>query len=346
MYRAGISIFNGLKDYNLEDNLAYIQKAKMSGVEMLFSSVHINEANNSYQDLRICLEKASQLGMKLSLDISKPAYEKMEQLENLYALRLDYGFTDDDIIRLSQEASFFIELNASTLSNSRFENLIEKGLNLKHTRVSFNYYPKPYTGHSLAFCEERITYYHQYGISVGAFLPSKVGHRPPLYQGLPSVEEHRYSSLDLAIEELKAIGVDEIYFGDAYASDKEIEKLVRHQTETILLPIQLSDELPTFYRNYLEGIHRIRPDFNDILLRVSRKDTIDAFPPFQTIERNKGDITIDNQGFLRYKGEINIVLQSLPRDERVNVVGHITICKLILDEIQKQKPFAFIMGDM
>ncbi|MCM1260883.1 MAG: MupG family TIM beta-alpha barrel fold protein [Prevotella sp.] len=345
MYKAGISIFNGLKDYNLEDNLIYMEKARDNGIEMVFSSAHINEADKSYQDLQICLKKASQLGMKLSLDISKSAYEQMDYLENLYALRLDYGFTDDDIIQLSQEAPFFIELNASTFSSSRFESLIAKGLNLKHIRVSFNYYPKPYTGHTLSFCKERITYYHQYGISVGAFLPSKVGHRPPLYQGLPSIEEHRYSSLDMAIEELKAIGIDEIYFGDAYASDIELKQLIKHQTEIIQLPIHLSDTLPVFYRDYLKGVYRIRPDVNDMLLRVSANSSLTTFPPFQMIERKRGDITIDNQDFLRYKGEINIVLQPLPRDERVNVVGHIEMSQIILDEIRKQKQFMFTMDD-
>lgn len=346
MYRSGISIFNGLKDYDLETNLAYMEKAKQNGIEMIFSSAHINEADRNYQDLQTCLKKANQLGMKLSLDISKSAYDKMDYLENLYALRLDYGFSDDDIIQLSQEAPFFIELNASTLSNNRFENLIEKGLNLKHVRVSFNYYPKLYTGHSIAFCRERITYYHQYGISVGAFLPSKVGHRPPLYQGLPSIEEHRYSSLDMAIEELKAIGIDEIYFGDAYASEIELKQLIKHQTKLILLPIQLKSELPVLYRDYLKGIYQIRPDFNDMLLRVSANANIATFPPFQMVERKRGDITIDNQAFLRYKGEINIILQSLPRDERVNVVGHIEMSELILDEIRQQKQFMFIMDDI
>lgn len=345
MYKAGISIFNGLKDYNLEDNLAYMEKAKEKGIEMLFSSAHIQEANRSYQDLQVCLEKANQLGMKLSLDISKPAYDKMDHLENLYALRLDYGFTDDDIVQLSRTAPFFIELNASTLSNRRFEDLMEKGLNPKRVRVSFNYYPKPYTGHSLLFCKERTAYYHQYGISVGAFLPSKVGHRPPLYQGLPSIEDHRFCSLDSAIEELKAIGIDEIYFGDAYASNEELKQLILHQIETILLPIQLSTELPVLYRDYLKGVHWIRPDFNDRLLRISAHGNCMSFPPFQTIDRKRGDITIDNQDFLRYRGEINLVLQPLPKDERVNVVGHIEMSPIILDEIQKQKPFAFIIGD-
>ena len=83
--------------------------------------------------------------MKLSLDISKPAFEKLGNISGLYSLRLDYGFTEEDIVKLSNEAEYFVELNASTLTNARFEKLVEKGLNLQKTRLSFNYYPKVIT---------------------------------------------------------------------------------------------------------------------------------------------------------------------------------------------------------
>ena len=57
------------------------------------------------------------------------------------------------------------------------------------------------------------------GIYVGAFVPSQVGFRPPMYEGLPTVESHRKLDLHIAIEELKACGVNGIYFGDAYATN-------------------------------------------------------------------------------------------------------------------------------
>lgn len=145
MYKMGISVFNGLKEYNLASNLEYIKLAKKLGYEMVFSSAHINEAENAINDLKVCIDLANSLGMKLSLDISKPAFEKLGNISGLYSLRLDYGFTEEDIVKLSNEAEYFVELNASTLTNARFEKLVEKGLNLQKTRLSFNYYPKLHT---------------------------------------------------------------------------------------------------------------------------------------------------------------------------------------------------------
>ena len=37
MYKMGISVFNGLKEYNLASNLEYIKLAKKLGYEMVFS---------------------------------------------------------------------------------------------------------------------------------------------------------------------------------------------------------------------------------------------------------------------------------------------------------------------
>ena len=46
-------------------------------------------------------------------------------------------------------------------------------------------------------------------------------------------------------------------------------------------------------------------------------------PDNSPIERNFGDITIDNANFGRYAGEIQIVDDVLPADERVNVIARI-----------------------
>ena len=56
----------------------------------------------------------------------------------------------------------------------------------------------------------------------------------------------------------------------------------------------------------------------------------------------KYDLTIDNNGFLRYKGEINIVLKDLEKDERVNVIGHLNTTDFIINKIKDGKKFTFI----
>ena len=59
-------------------------------------------------------------------------------------------------------------------------------------------------------------------------------------------------------------------------------------------------------------------------------EIVDAFCDFHskeniskdnTIERKKGMVTIDNEIFKRYQGEVCVMLEDLEADERVNVVG-------------------------
>src|SRR5699024_11934146 len=45
--------------------------------------------------------------------------------------------------------------------------------------------------------------------------------------------------------------------------------------------------------------------------------------PLDTIPRNIGSITIDNQKYGRYMGEVQIIKTDLPMDEKVNVCGHL-----------------------
>lgn len=343
MYKMGISVFNGLKEYNIVSNIEYIKKAKELGYEMIFSSAHINEAETATNDLKACIDLANSLNMKLILDISKPAFEKINDISGLYALRLDYGFTDDDIVKLSQEAKCFIELNASTITNEKFENLIAKGLNLENIRVSFNYYPKLHTGHTIEFCKERIEYFHKHHLSVGAFLPSKNQFRPPMYQGLPTVEKHRKEDINLAIEELKAIDTDEIIFGDAYASDFELQMLTKHNNLDIALTLNVLGNLPDEVYDILKTSWIRRIDYNNELIRLTSKTNIKGLKPFNNFDRKKWSLTIDNELFLRYQGEVNIVINDLEKDERVNVIGELCMSDIVLDKIKQGKNVTFML---
>ena len=342
MYQYGVSIFVGLDDYPQNKNMEYLQKAHELGCKTIFSSAHINEATQAKQDLEELVLQASKLGMNVSLDVSKPMMKNFEIPKGLYALRLDYGFTMDEIVELSNNGEYLIELNASTINKAYLEELVKKGLNLEKTRASFNYYPKLYTAHDISFCEEMIKEYRKYNISVLGFLPSKTGFRPPLYQGLPSIENHRYIDLDLSIEEMKAIGFDEIAFGDAYASYEEIEKLKIHQTEEILLYMNKVPNCPNQCLELLNNTFRIRPDLNSYMIRMTTHRGKVDINQFNTKERNYLDVTVDNSLFKRYRGEICIILQNLPSDERVNVIGKLHTTDFLIEKIKENKPFKII----
>ncbi len=334
MVKNGVSVFLGLKEYSLDENIKYLEYARGLGYEMVFSSIHISEADSSLDEFNKMIEKINSLGMKLSLDISKKVYDTIDLPKSIYALRLDYGFTTDDIVKMSIESPYLIELNASGIDEIRLKELVDKGLNVKNIRACFNYYPKLHTGHSITFTEERIKLYHSYGIKIAGFVPSRVNFRPPMYEGLPTVESHRNGDLSVAIEELKVAGIDEIFFGDAYATHEELEILANHRCDEILLEVDT-------YNDYLEtrlvDPFNVRVDSNEEILRFGKRNGDFKIVPFNTVERKRFDLTVDNELFLRYMGEANIVLSPLERDERVNVIGHVNASDYLINKINYRK---------
>lgn len=339
MIDTGISVYAGLDDYSKEENVKYLRLAKDLGCTHVFSSAHINEAKTSEEELQSIIDECNKLGLKLSLDVSKKIVDKYSSLEGLFALRLDYGFTDEEIIELSHSAPYLVELNASTLSYEHIKSLIDNGINTSRTRFTFNFYPKLYSGHDILDVYNKTKICNEVGIYVGAFIPSHTGFRPPMYEGLPTVEAHRTMILDNAIEELKTCGINGIYFGDAYASSDEIKTLVMHNTNNVLI------KLSTYNNEYdylYDKSFRIRPDLNSNILRVSSVRSSNEIFTFNTINRKKYDVTVDNSKFKRYAGEINIVLKDLPSDERVNVIGKIDSTDIIIDNIKQGKVFKFI----
>lgn len=342
MYKYGVSIFTGLDDYSREENLKYLEQAASLGCKVIFSSAHITEARDAVAELEELIIEAKKYGMVISLDVSKPMMKNFKVPKDLYSLRLDYGFTFDEIVDMSNNAEYLVELNVSVLNKNDLETLIKMGLNTSRTRASFNYYPKLYTGHDISTCQEIINECHKYNIPVLGFIPSKVGHRPPLYEGLPSIENHRYIDTDLAIEEMKAIGFDEILFGDAYASIEEVIKLSLHQNEEIYLYMKKEKNVPSECLELLDGIYRIRPDLNSYMIRVTSKRGKYDIKEFNTVERHYLDVTVDNVNFKRYKGEICIVLKDLPLDERVNVIGRLHTTEFLLTSVINKNSFRII----
>lgn len=340
MFKKGVSVYIGLSQYNHFKNLEYIRNAKQLGYEIVFTSAHISEANFNIEELQELIDEVCKLDMKLSLDISKKVYDKITLPPNLYALRLDYGFNYDEIIKFSNEKKYKIEINASTFSQETILELIKKGLNSKQIRASFNYYPKLHTGHTIEFCQKTIEFYHHLGITISGFIPSHCSFRAPMYEGLPTVENHRKINLNLAIEEFKACEIDEILFSDAYASNEELKLLSYHQKEEIMIEFEPYNGFKNF--DFISDIFHIRTDYNDELLRISGKRQLEITPFNNGCERKIYDLTVDNKDFLRYSGEINIILKNLEPDRRVNVIGHLNISKIIIEQIKKGKPFCFI----
>ena len=336
----GASIYVGLKDYPLEKNLKYLDMLKEVGVEHVFISSHIPEMHEGFLDeLKKVVEYASNIGLKMIVDISKPMYEKIK-LPEIYALRLDYGFSFDEIVKMYKDNKFIIELNASTLTKEKAMKFLDAGVDLSKMRVSHNFYPKTYTGSSREKVARVSKDLQDLGLNVALYIPSSNEHRMPIYEGLPTVEEHRFMDLNSILSEVRSLNVNEITFGDAYCSKEELLQAINFDYDVAVIPLKLYDGVTLEERKQLERVHINRTD-NTIYFVRSSVRCENSIKPRNTKDRFIGEVTIDNDGFLRYSGEVCIMLKDLGSDERVNVVGKVMCPKETLDTITPGRKFRF-----
>lgn len=345
----GVSVYVGLKEYSLENNLKYLEMAKNAGVDIVFTSAHIPEMSPTFMtELEEIIKKTEELNLKLIIDVSKPTFHLLKLPKNLYAIRLDYGFSEQEMVDMTRTYDCFIELNASTISPEKFERMLRRGLNVNKIRIGHNFYPKKYTGLSRQDIKEKNEYFSSHGISVLAFVPSGNQKRPPIYEGCPTVESHRDIILESAIQELHDFGVNEICFADAYASEEEINIVKNFDYTVVQLPTKLFNNLSDRELEIIMKRHRNRTDESPYMKRstLTRITTsYDHIEPSNTFTRHVCSITVDNKLYSRYQGELSIIKQELPSDERVNVVGYVFDCEYLLEKITPGKPFKFIIKE-
>ena len=336
----GASVYVGLDEYPLEKNFEYLEKLKSLKIEKVFVSGHIPEMKEGFLlELKEVCKKAKELGLKIILDISKPAYEKVfKELPEIYALRLDYGFTLDDIVNMyneemKKENGFVIELNASTIKEESINYLLNQGVVLQDIRISHNFYPKKYSGLSRKIVKEKNEFLSKYGMKASIYIPSFNQKRPPMYEGLPTIEEHRNQILEATLSEIKSLNVSEIIFGDAYCSLEELKIARDFDYDVSVIPLKLFSRLPDEIMDELKKIHRNRPDSTEYFVRASNR--MEGIMANNTIQRKQKYVTLDNEKFKRYQGEICIMLKDLESDERVNVIGE---CLCSLETLQMIKP--------
>lgn len=340
----GISVYNGM-EYSLEENIKYLEMAHRYGIKTVFTSLHIPEADaRVYHETKEILRYTKELGMQVIADVSKGFMDKFNPWDySLYALRLDFGFSQEEIVTFTKTFPFKIQINGSTVSKEYLYQLKEMGANLENMEVGHNYYPRRDTGISCDLLIERNEVFHGLGLKVMAFIPSMVGKRGPIYEGLPTVEMHRDLHPMIAAQHLLRMGVDHVIFGDAIASEEELRSLSQIDPNVLTIPYRPIDPTPEELE-ILSGIHTNRMDPGEYVIR-SQEARLRKTQPIvkkQPMERKKYFITIDNEGYLRYEGELQIMKKDHAPDERVNVVGDATQAGLLIDLIKPGTSFRLI----
>ncbi|PGV63154.1 cell surface protein [Bacillus cereus] len=326
----GVSIY--LSKERVTKQEEWLKVAKQNGFSSIFTSLHIPEDDpGTYKELiQILGKQALENEMELMVDVSPKSlhhlgmmYENVEELVEwgITGLRMDYGITPKEIAHVSHKMK--VALNASTITESFWRELLTENIRVDRVEAWHNFYPRPETGLAKSFLQKQNKYLYECGIKTMAFIPGDGEKRGPLCEGLPTLEKHRYMRpLEAYLELVQECDVDKVLIGDISGSIESVQEIA----------IASNGIIPVRYQSFindsdtvqlLERVHTNRLDpARDVIRSVeSREENKVVLQPMNTISRKKGSITIDNELYGRYAGEMQIVINDLLEDEKVNVVG-------------------------
>jgi hypothetical protein len=312
----GISFY--LQDPHAETQIIH---AANLGVKRAFTSLHIPEEKGDLVKRMISLLKlAEDYGMEIHADVSLNTLDhlginKFTDLRPLgiKGIRLDDGFGKEMVISLSKV--FSLSLNASTLNEDELLAVLGGGVEPESLIAWHNFYPRPETGLEEVFFHEQNRMFKKYGIPIFAFIPGAGSKRGPLHEGLPTLEKHRLMNPYAAGIELIQ-HVEGVYVGDQGTEDNLLENLTAYKSLNILT-VRVESRL-------LEsGLYKLRPDVSQDVFRLQNTRVTANVEPSNTAARSLGSITMDNDAYGRYRGEVQICKRDLGANHRVNVIGRV-----------------------
>ena len=319
----------------------------------VFLSLHISEEfDDTYcsRAEKLCHDLADR-GFRIIADVSVKTQAQfgcsdlveLAQKLRLWAIRIDYGFSTEEISAMAKRIP--VVINASTLSPEDARLIATGG---GQVVAMHNFYPRPETGLDEDYLLETTRALHDAGLKVLAFIPGDTQKRGPLFEGLPTLEAHRNILPSAAFVDLvQRFGMDEIFVGDPGISATEAARIERYCQEGI---ISVPATLDKPYEHLYNQVFTCRHDSPKWLVRIMESRTYSCpgatVEPENCVPRSRGTITMDNRNYGRYSGEIMLIRQELPADDRVNVIGRIPeSAYLLLDHIRRGQKFTLVRMD-
>lgn len=344
--KTGISIYFS---NSIEKNEDIIKKAVDSGVTYAFTSLHIPEENQvDYRDdIRKLMRGCKEGGLQLVVDVGPETLEKLG-VSSIDALmdfgithiRLDYGFTAEDTVRLAEK--YHIVFNASTITDQDIRLWKEAGADFTRFAACHNFYPKQFTALSIERVSEINRRLKYLGFTTMAFVPGNLELRGPLFEGLPTVEAHRNRKNEVLLNMLELYydgGCDVVLIGDVDIENKDWKAVSCLNLDYL----EMKADIYPQYAFVRDIIHHDRPDSSEQVIRsqesrqykmeIQPEETGQEMHREESIKqsadagvRKAGSIFISNQKYLRYTGELEIARINLPKEERVNIIGQVAEC--------------------
>lgn len=301
----------------------------------IFLSMHISEEYTPtyLQEIVTIIQEIKSIGYKIIVDVSKKTLEmtNYNNLLDLYAyikpdyLRIDYGFSLDEINELAK--SIPICLNASTITKDQLSQLTDS------TKIIFmhNFYPRQETGLDEDYYNKTNFQLEKRGFEIFTFISSDFMQRGPLYEGLPTLEKHRFCNsyfqyLDLYFN----FKQKNIIVGDGFLSDEDFRKIKRFMNDQVIeIEVNFFDDYNYLYDQ--EFTIRIDSPKNLKRLQESREYSCvgEKIEPFNNVKRLKGSITMDNKLYQRYSSEIMICGSDFEVCNKVNIIGNLNDLKFL-----------------
>lgn len=316
----------------------------------IFLSLHISEEFDATycQRAREICHLLAVFGFRTIADVSVKTLQQFgcESLRSLatelklWGLRIDYGFGADEIGEMATQMP--IVLNASTTSAEDARRIAARG---KEVFALHNFYPRPETGLDEEYLMETTRKLRDAGLSVQAFIPGDTLLRGPLHEGLPTLEMHRHCLPSAAFVDMALrFGMDDIFLGDPGLSQKEQERIATFCRDGVIcVPAKLDEN----WRQLYGKVFTCRIDSPKWLIRFQESRIYscqgDIVEPSNCTARRRGVITVDNKHYGRYSGELMLMREDLPADERVNVIGQVPENALLLvDRIDRGAKFMLV----
>ena len=316
----------------------------------IFLSLHISEefdATYCQRAREICHLLAVQ-GFRVIADVSRKTLEQfgcsdlteLARELKLWGLRIDYGFTPGQIGEMVRIMP--IVLNASTTAPADAARIASQG---REVFALHNFYPRPETGLDEELLMLTTNRLREAGLSVQCFIPGDTLLRGPLHEGLPTLEAHRHALPSAAFVDMALrFGMEDIFLADPGLSETEQQRIdLFCETGIISVPAQLDESWHHLYGQ----VFTCRVDSPRWLIRFQESRTYSCqgapVEPKNCTVRCRGTITVDNRNYGRYSGELMLIREPLPADDRVNVIGTVPEnAWLLMDRIGRGTKFMLV----
>lgn len=342
MNTMGISLY--LDYYSLDECKAMIDRASKLAYKEIFTSLNFEEylfpgkRNNSEKEKKQLLEYAKEKGMSFHADITKKLLYKIggniDDLScfvklNIPVIRLDGGFSPAEIAAMTKnKLNIMIEDNLSNYISIK-ETLKEvlKSGNPKQYSGCLNFYPRNDTGLNLDEAVNMAKQLKEAGCKTGAFIgslysPTEMNNTST---ATPSIEDHRHLPAYIQATELLCTkAFDFLTFGDSNPSLSELKEVAHvfkcFSKGYIEIPCYFEDINKETLKKIKSLSYLSRIDHSAYVIRGAEARGI-RLEPYNTINRTKYSITMDNTLSNQYVGELQIVLKELPPERFINVIG-------------------------